>query len=77
MFNAKLIGMSDVADARGDKMCQETILTQKIAVKSSGQHKQRIIINISEEGIKLIDLRTAVSDMFCESFKLLSLLPHT
>ncbi|XP_048763605.2 disabled homolog 1-like isoform X2 [Ostrea edulis] len=59
VFNAKLIGMSDVADARGDKMCQETILAQKIAVKSSGQHKQRIIINISEEGIKLIDLRTA------------------
>jgi hypothetical protein len=62
VFNAKLIGLSDVADARGDRMCQETILAQKMAVKSSGQHKQRIIINISEEGIKLIDLRTAVSN---------------
>ncbi|XP_078319366.1 uncharacterized protein LOC111119533 isoform X7 [Crassostrea virginica] len=59
VFNAKLIGASDVPDARGDRMCQETILAQKLAVKNSGQHKQRIIINISEEGIKLIDLRTA------------------
>ncbi|XP_062570861.1 disabled homolog 1-like isoform X2 [Saccostrea cucullata] len=59
VFNAKLIGVSDVADARGDRMCQETILAQKMAVKAAGQHKQRIIINISEEGIKLIDLRTA------------------
>ena len=63
VFNAKLIGASDVPDARGDRMCQETILAQKLAVKNSGQHKQRIIINISEEGIKLIDLRTAVSRM--------------
>lgn len=61
VFNAKLIGASDVPEARGDRMCQETILAQKMAVKTSGQHKQRIIINISEEGIKLIDLRTAVS----------------
>lgn len=59
VFNAKLIGASDVPEARGDRMCQETILAQKMAVKTSGQHKQRIIINISEEGIKLIDLRTA------------------
>ncbi|XP_061191517.1 disabled homolog 1-like isoform X1 [Saccostrea echinata] len=59
VYNAKLIGVSDVADARGDRMCQETILAQKMAVKAAGQHKQRIIINISEEGIKLIDLRTA------------------
>lgn len=70
VFNAKLIGASDVPEARGDRMCQETILAQKMAVKTSGQHKQRIIINISEEGIKLIDLRTAVSVTITHRFKL-------
>lgn len=70
VFNAKLIGASDVPEARGDRMCQETILAQKMAVKSSGQHKQRIIINISEEGIKLIDLRTAVSVTITHRFLL-------
>ena len=29
-------------------------------VKVSGQHKQKIVINISMNGIKLIDLMTAV-----------------
>ncbi|XP_060081349.1 disabled homolog 1-like isoform X2 [Ylistrum balloti] len=59
-FNAKLIGVDDVPDARGDRMCQETIYRLKLSVKASGQHKQRIIVNVSEEGIKLIDLKTAV-----------------
>ncbi|XP_033738475.1 disabled homolog 1-like isoform X2 [Pecten maximus] len=59
-FNAKLIGVDDVPDARGDRMCQETIYRLKLSVKASGQHKQRIIVNVSEEGIKLIDLKTDV-----------------
>ncbi|OWF42928.1 Protein disabled [Mizuhopecten yessoensis] len=59
-FNAKLIGVDDVPDARGDRMCQETIYRLKLSVKASGQHKQRIIVNVSEEGIKLIDFKTDV-----------------
>ncbi|XP_052776640.1 disabled homolog 1-like isoform X2 [Mya arenaria] len=57
-FNAKLIGVDEVESARGDKMCQESIYRLKVAVKQSGQHKQKIIINVSVDGIRIIDLRT-------------------
>lgn len=59
-FNAKLIGVDSVPDARGDKMCQEKMQQLKMAVKTSGVHKQRILVNVSEQGIKLIDQRTGV-----------------
>jgi len=49
-----------VSDARGDKMCQEKIHKLKSEVKASGLHKQRIVINVSEEGIKIIDVRHGV-----------------
>ena len=60
-FNAKLIGIDEISSARGDKMCQESIQRLKLAVKSSGQHKQKIIVNVSLEGVRLIDLRSQVS----------------
>ena len=50
-----------MSDARGDKMCQEKIHKLKAEVKASGTHKQRIVINVSEEGIKLIDVRHGVT----------------
>ncbi|XP_076439936.1 uncharacterized protein LOC143279711 isoform X2 [Babylonia areolata] len=54
-YRAKLIGIEDVPEARGDKMCQETIQKLKGAVKTSGQHKQKIFINVTLEGLKIID----------------------
>ena len=42
-------------------MCQESIQRLKLAVKSSGQHKQKIIVNVSLEGVRLIDLRSQVN----------------
>ncbi|XP_078484720.1 disabled homolog 1-like [Ciona intestinalis] len=42
-FKAKLIGVDDVPDSRGDQMCQESILKLKAVVKASGQHKTKII----------------------------------
>ncbi|XP_045159881.2 disabled homolog 1-like isoform X2 [Mercenaria mercenaria] len=57
-FNAKLIGIDDVANARGDKMCQEAMYRLKVAVKQSGQHKQKVIVNVSLDGIRIIDVRT-------------------
>jgi len=57
-FKAKLIGIDDVGDSRGDKMCQESILKLKAAVKVAGTHKQKILVNISLEGLKILDLMT-------------------
>ena len=44
---------------RSECLIFSTLLLQAI-VKASGQHKQKIVINITLEGIKLIDLMTAV-----------------
>ena len=60
-FKAKLIGIKDVPEARGDKMCHEAIIFLKAMVKASGQHKHKIMVNVSLEGIKILDLLTGVS----------------
>ncbi|XP_078071351.1 disabled homolog 2 isoform X3 [Mustelus asterias] len=62
-YKAKIIGIDDVADARGDKMCQDSMMKLKgiaIAARAQGQHKQRIWVTISLSGIKLIDEKTGV-----------------
>ena len=59
-FKAKIIGIDDVPEARGDRMCQEVIQRQKLQVKASGQHKQQIILNISLEGMRIIDATSMV-----------------
>ncbi|KAL5016918.1 hypothetical protein ScPMuIL_006507 [Solemya velum] len=59
-FNGKFIGFDEIAEARGDKLCQEKIQRLKALKRSSGEHKQRININVSLEGIKVIDQKTGV-----------------
>ncbi|GLD51696.1 disabled homolog 2 [Lates japonicus] len=62
-YKAKLIGIDDVAEARGDKMCQDSMMKLKgmaVAARSQGKHKQRIWINISMSGIKIIDEKSGV-----------------
>lgn len=59
-WQAKIIGVDDVSEPRGDKMCQESIQKLKAGVKSSGEHKQRTIINVSLEGLKIVDEKTGV-----------------
>uniref|UniRef100_A0A8D1M0J1 PID domain-containing protein n=1 Tax=Sus scrofa TaxID=9823 RepID=A0A8D1M0J1_PIG len=62
-YKAKLIGIDDVPDARGDKMSQDSMMKLKgmaAAGRSQGQHKQRIWVNISLSGIKIIDEKTGV-----------------
>ena len=68
-FNAKLIGVEEVPEARGDKMCQEKIYKLKGEIKTTGVHKQKIIINVSEEGIKIVDVRHGVSFSKTENYQ--------
>ncbi|XP_065205031.1 uncharacterized protein Dab isoform X2 [Planococcus citri] len=57
-FKAKLIGILEVEEARGDRMCQEALFELKMAVRAAGEHKQRINIVIAIDGIRLRDEKT-------------------
>ncbi|XP_054040509.1 disabled homolog 2-like isoform X2 [Rissa tridactyla] len=62
-YKAKLIGIDDVPEARGDKMSQDSMMKLKgmaVAARSQGQHKQKIWVNVSLSGIKIIDEKTGV-----------------
>ncbi|GFS43312.1 protein disabled [Nephila pilipes] len=52
-FKAKIIGTERVLDARGNRMCQGALQRLKAAVKLSGDHKQKIVLNISLNGIMI------------------------
>lgn len=58
MFKAKLIGILEVGEARGDKMCQEALQDLKIAIRAAGEHKQRITIHVTIDGLRLRDEKT-------------------
>lgn len=60
-FKGKLIGVLEVSAARGDTMCQDALAELKVAVKAAGEHKQRIIISVAMDGIRLTDERTGVN----------------
>ncbi|XP_073994552.1 DAB adaptor protein isoform X2 [Rhodnius prolixus] len=57
-FKAKLIGILEVSEARGDRMCQEALADLKMAIRAAGEHKQRININIAIDGLRLRDEKT-------------------
>ncbi|KAJ8404488.1 hypothetical protein AAFF_G00337550 [Aldrovandia affinis] len=62
-YKAKLIGVDDVPEARGDKMSQDSMMKLKgmaVAARSQGKHKQRIWVNISLSGIKIVDEKSGV-----------------
>lgn len=59
-FRAKLIGVLEVNAPRGDRLCQEALGELKMAIKAAGEHKQRILICIALDGLRLRDERTGV-----------------
>ncbi|XP_031716240.1 disabled homolog 2 isoform X2 [Anarrhichthys ocellatus] len=62
-YKAKLIGIDDVQEPRGDKMSQDSMMKLKgmaVAARSQGKHKQRIWVNISMSGIKIVDEKSGV-----------------
>ncbi|XP_049630541.1 disabled homolog 1 [Suncus etruscus] len=60
-YKAKLIGIDEVTAARGDKLCQDSMMKLKGVVagaRSKGEHKQKIFLTISFGGIKIFDEKT-------------------
>ncbi|XP_034656650.1 protein disabled isoform X3 [Drosophila subobscura] len=60
-FKAKLIGILEVGEARGDRMCQEALQDLKMAIRAAGEHKQRITIQVTIDGLRLRDEKTGDS----------------
>ncbi|XP_067294388.1 disabled homolog 2 isoform X1 [Pseudorasbora parva] len=63
-YKAKLIGVDDVPEARGDKMSQDSMMKLKgkaVAARSQGKHKQRVWVNISLAGITVTDEKTGAT----------------
>lgn len=63
-FRAKLIGVLEVPEARGDRMCQEALADLKMAIRAAGEHKQRIQVHVAIDGLRLRDDKTGVSVIF-------------
>lgn len=59
-----MIGILEVSEARGDRMCQEALSDLKTAIRAAGEHKQRITINVAIDGLKLRDEKTGVCYQF-------------
>ena len=59
-FKGKLIGVLEVPDARGEKMCQEAMGELKMAIKAAGEHKRKILICVALDGIRLRDENSKV-----------------
>lgn len=59
-FRAKLIGILEVGEARGDRMCQEALQDLKVAIRAAGEHKQRITVHVAIDGLRLRDEKTGV-----------------
>ncbi|XP_063795353.1 disabled homolog 1 isoform X6 [Pseudophryne corroboree] len=62
-YKAKLIGIDEVSAARGDKLCQDSMMKLKGIVagaRSKGEHKQKVFLTVSFGGIKIFDEKTGI-----------------
>uniref|UniRef100_A0A3Q2PKQ1 DAB adaptor protein 1b n=1 Tax=Fundulus heteroclitus TaxID=8078 RepID=A0A3Q2PKQ1_FUNHE len=65
-YKAKLIGIDEVTAARGDKLCQDSMMKLKgmaSSARSKGEHKQRVYVTVSFGGIKIYCERSGVSSI--------------
>uniref|UniRef100_A0A672PXD2 Disabled homolog 1-like n=1 Tax=Sinocyclocheilus grahami TaxID=75366 RepID=A0A672PXD2_SINGR len=62
-YKAKLIGIDEVTAARGDKLCQDSMMNLKgiaASARSKGEHKQKVFLTVSFGGIKIFDEKSGV-----------------
>ncbi|XP_059922861.1 DAB adaptor protein 1a isoform X6 [Gadus macrocephalus] len=62
-YKAKLIGLDEVTAARGDKLCQDSMMKLKgmaAAGRSKGEHKLKVFLTVSFSGIKIYDEKSGV-----------------
>uniref|UniRef100_A0A8C5D0R7 PID domain-containing protein n=1 Tax=Gouania willdenowi TaxID=441366 RepID=A0A8C5D0R7_GOUWI len=62
-YKAKLIGLDEVTAARGDKLCQDSMMKLKgiaAAARSKGDHKQKVFLTVSFGGIKIYDEKSGI-----------------
>ncbi|XP_061834193.2 disabled homolog 1 isoform X7 [Nerophis lumbriciformis] len=62
-YKAKLIGLDEVSAARGDKLCQDSMMKLKgvaAAARSKGEHKKKVFLTVSFGGIKIFDEKSGV-----------------
>uniref|UniRef100_A0A8C3QM96 DAB adaptor protein 1 n=1 Tax=Cyanoderma ruficeps TaxID=181631 RepID=A0A8C3QM96_9PASS len=62
-YKAKLIGIDEVSAARGDKLCQDSMMKLKgivASARSKGEHKQKVFLTVSFGGIKIFDEKTGL-----------------
>ncbi|KAF3835072.1 hypothetical protein F7725_027630, partial [Dissostichus mawsoni] len=62
-YKAKLIGLDEVTAARGDKLCQDSMMKLKgvaAGARSKGDHKQKVFLTISFGGIKIFEEKSGV-----------------
>ncbi|XP_077519583.1 disabled homolog 1-like [Amblyomma americanum] len=55
LFRAKLIGRQAVPDGHGYRVCQDAMAKLKAAVRASRQHKRRVHLSLSLQGIRIRD----------------------
>ncbi|XP_041967961.1 DAB adaptor protein 1a isoform X7 [Alosa sapidissima] len=62
-YKAKLIGLDEVTAARGDKLCQDSMMKLKgiaASARSKGEHKQKVFLTVSFGGIKIFDEKSGI-----------------
>ncbi|MCJ8743614.1 hypothetical protein PDJAM_G00096200 [Pangasius djambal] len=62
-YKAKLIGIDEVTAARGDKLCQDSMMKLKgiaASARSKGEHKQKVFLTVSFSGIRIFDEKSGV-----------------